>query len=169
MLEFVYPLGNSLQQVLLNVIEYILNLSSFFHYCIVLLHLFLPLISHPSLLFFKVVSFFLLSSLLFCTRSQCQTLCLHPDTECVPVIEMGIGDSVGSPGGSDGKVSACTVGDPGSIPGSGRSPGEGNGNQYSCLENSMDRGAWQATVHGVTKSRTRLSDFTFTFGDSVDI
>ena len=48
------------------------------------------------------------------------------------------------PGGSDGKVSAYTVGDPGSVPGSGRSPREGNGNplQYSCLENPMDRGAW---------------------------
>ena len=53
----------------------------------------------------------------------------------------------------------------GSIPGSGRSPGEGNGNplQYSDLENPMDRGAWQATVHGVAKSQTQLSDFTFTF------
>ena len=49
------------------------------------------------------------------------------------------------------------------IPGSGRSPGGGNGNslQYSCLENSTDRGAWWATVHGVTKSRTRLSNFTY--------
>ena len=57
-------------------------------------------------------------------------------------------------GGSDGKESACTVGDRGSIPGSGRCLGEGNSNslQYSCLENSMDRGAWWATVHGVTKS-----------------
>ena len=56
------------------------------------------------------------------------------------------------PGGSDGKESACNAGDPGSIPGSGRSFGEGNGNplQYSCLENSMDRRAWLATVHGVT-------------------
>ena len=55
--------------------------------------------------------------------------------------------------------------DPGSIPGSGRSPGEGNGNplQYSCLENPMDGEARQATVQGVAKSRTRLSDFTFTF------
>ena len=54
---------------------------------------------------------------------------------------------------------------PGSIPGSGRYPGEGNGNplQYSCLENPMDGGAWEATVHEVEKSRTRLSDFTFTF------
>ena len=71
----------------------------------------------------------------------------------------------GFPGGSEFKVSAWNAGDPGSIPGSGRSPGEGNGNplQYSCLENSMDRGAWWATVYGVAKSRTRLSDFAFTF------
>ena len=64
------------------------------------------------------------------------------------------------PGGSDGKESTCNAGDPGSIPGSGRSPGEGNGYlfQYSCLENPMDRGAWRATVHGITKSRTQLSD-----------
>ena len=68
---------------------------------------------------------------------------------------------LGFPGGSDGKVSACNAGDLGSIPGLGRSPGEGNGSplQYSCLENSMDGGTWLATVHGVTKSRTRLSDF----------
>ena len=60
------------------------------------------------------------------------------------------------PGGSDGKESACKSGDPGLIPGSGRSPGEGNGNelQYSCLENPMDRGDWQAIVHGVAKSQT---------------
>ena len=64
------------------------------------------------------------------------------------------------PGSSDGKASAYNAGDPGSIPGSGRSPGEGNGNQYSCLENPMDWGAWWATIHGVTKSRTWLSDFT---------
>ena len=58
--------------------------------------------------------------------------------------------------GSDGKESACNVGDPGSILGSGRSPGEGSGNplQYSCLENPVDGGAWQATVHGVAKSQT---------------
>ena len=58
--------------------------------------------------------------------------------------------------GSDSKESACNAGDVGSIPGLERSPGEGNGNppQYSCLENSMDRGAWQATVHGVAKSQT---------------
>ena len=67
------------------------------------------------------------------------------------------------PGGSDSKVSAYNVGDPGSIPGLGRSPGEENGNplQYSSLGNPTDGGSWQATVHGVTKSRTRLRDFTF--------
>ena len=66
------------------------------------------------------------------------------------------------PGGSEGKASACSVGELGLIPGSGRSPGKGNGNplKYSCLENSMDGGAWWATVHGVAKSHTRLSDFT---------
>ena len=71
----------------------------------------------------------------------------------------------GFPGGSEVKAFACNAGDLGLIPGSGRSPGEGNGNplQYSCLENPMDGGAWWATVHGVTKNRTRLSDFTFTF------
>ena len=58
------------------------------------------------------------------------------------------------PSGSDDKESACNAGDLGSIPGLGRSPGEENGNplQYSCQENPMDRGAWQATVHGVSKS-----------------
>ena len=66
------------------------------------------------------------------------------------------------PGGSDSKASACYVGDPGSIAGWGRSHGEGNGNplQYSCLENSMDGRAWEATVYGAAKSRTRLSYFT---------
>ena len=60
----------------------------------------------------------------------------------------------GFPGDSDGKESACNVGDRGSIPGLGRSPGEGNSYplQYSCLENPMDRGSWRATVHGVAKS-----------------
>ena len=65
------------------------------------------------------------------------------------------------PGGSDGKDSACSAEDPSSIPGSGRSPGKGNGNpfQYSCLESPMDRGGWRAIVHRVAKSRTQLSDF----------
>ena len=63
-------------------------------------------------------------------------------------------------GGSMVKNPPANVGEAGSILGSGRSPGEGNGNplQYSCLGNPMDRGAWQATVHGGTKSWTRLSD-----------
>ena len=58
--------------------------------------------------------------------------------------------NLGFPGGSDGKESACSAGDPGLVPGLRRSPGEGNGSplQYSCQENSMDRGAWWATVYG---------------------
>ena len=69
------------------------------------------------------------------------------------------------PGGSDAKESACNGGALGLIPGSGKFPGEGNGNplQYSCLENPMDRGVWRAMVHCVTKSWTRLNDNTFTF------
>ena len=68
--------------------------------------------------------------------------------------------SQGFPGGSEVKASACNAGDLSSIPGSGRSPGGGNGNplQYSCMENPMDGGAWWATVHGVAKSQTQLSD-----------
>ena len=67
---------------------------------------------------------------------------------------------MGFPGDWDGEESAFNAGDLSSIHGSGRSPGEGNGTplQYYCLENSMDRGAWWATVHGVTKSQTWLSD-----------
>ena len=71
---------------------------------------------------------------------------------------------MGFPGGTRGKKNlpdnAGDIRDTGLIPGLGRSPGEMNGNplQYSCLENPMDRGAWRVTVHGVTKSRTRLSD-----------
>ena len=63
-------------------------------------------------------------------------------------------------GDSDGKEPACNLGDLDSMPGLGKSPGEGNGYplQYSCLENSMDRGVWWARVHGITKSRTRLID-----------
>ena len=63
---------------------------------------------------------------------------------------------------SNGKESACNTRDPGSIPASGKSPGEGNGSppQYPCLENPMDGGAWQATVPGVKKSQTQLSNFT---------
>ena len=69
-------------------------------------------------------------------------------------------NSDGFLGGSEGKESACNVGDPDLIPGSKRPPGEENGNllQYSCLENSMDRGVWQAPVHAVAKSWTGLSN-----------
>ena len=65
---------------------------------------------------------------------------------------------MGLPGGSDGKESAYNAGEPGLISGSGRSPGGGNGNplQYPCLENPVDRGAWQATVLGAAKSRIQL-------------
>ena len=75
-------------------------------------------------------------------------------------------------GGSDGKESACNAGDPGSIPGSRRSPGGGNGNllQYYCMENSVDRGAWWATVHGVTESdTTEQVTFSHLGGSQVEI
>ena len=80
-----------------------------------------------------------------------------------PVYYQRFSSIPGFPGSSDSKESACNAGDPGLIPGSGRSLGEGNGNplQYSCLENPMNRGAQWATVHGVAKSRTQLSDFHF--------
>ena len=69
-----------------------------------------------------------------------------------------------------GKAAVYNARDPGSIPGLGRSPGEGNGNplQYYCLENPMDRGAWQATVYGVAKSQIRLSDFTSFWEDTLE-
>ena len=73
------------------------------------------------------------------------------------VIDINLGsERMGLPGGSDGKEPACNMRDPGSIPGSRRPSGEGNGNplQYSCLENPIDKGSWRVTVHGVTKSRT---------------
>ena len=75
-------------------------------------------------------------------------------------VSPGPSPTMGFPSGSVGKESACNAGDPGLIPGLGKSPGEGNGNplQCSCLENSLDRGAWWATVHGVAKGWTRLCD-----------
>ena len=75
--------------------------------------------------------------------------------------QYGTGTNMGFSSGSGSKESACSAGDLGSISGFGRSPGEGNGYpiQYSCLENSIDRGSWQATVHGVAKSWTWLRDF----------
>ena len=85
-----------------------------------------------------------------------------PDPYPCPELFPPLVNNRGFPGGSDNKVSAFNVGDLGLIPGAGRSSGEGNGNllQYSCLENSMDGGAWWAAVHGVAKSRTRLIDST---------
>ena len=85
---------------------------------------------------------------------------MHPSKPCFSLdIYPGVG-LLGFPGDSDGKEYACNAGDWGSIPGSGRLPEEGNANplQYSCLKKSMDRGTRQATVHGVTKNWTRLSD-----------
>ena len=77
---------------------------------------------------------------------------------------------LGFPGCSEGKASAHKAGNLGLIPGSGRSPGEGNGNplQYSCLENAMDRGAWWTTVNGITKSPTQLGNVTSTIINVID-
>ena len=93
-----------------------------------------------------------------CTRLCARYLSIpyrRKPTECPKIIQL-----MGFPGSSDGIESACNAGDLGSIPGLGRSPREENGNLlwYSCLENSMDWGDWKATVHGVTKSWTWLSN-----------
>ena len=88
-------------------------------------------------------------------------LVIHTHCVCVCVcVDTHLYTYVGLPGCLNGTESTCNAGDLGSIPGSRRSPGKENGYplQYSCLENSMDRGAWQATVHGVAKSQTRLND-----------
>ena len=83
-------------------------------------------------------------------------VCTHTHTHTHTHTYIHIHSCKGFPGGSDSKASVCNAGDPGSIPGLGRSPGEGNGSplQYSCLENPMDGGAWWATVHRVAKSWT---------------
>ena len=75
----------------------------------------------------------------------------------------------GFPGGSDSKESAHNAGSPSLTPGSGRSPGEGNGNllQYSSLENPMDRGAWWATVHRIAKCQTQSNGYTFFLSDRI--
>ena len=80
------------------------------------------------------------------------TLCCRPLIETMLYRSLYVSDR-GFPDGSVVENLPANAGDEGSVPGSGRSPGEGNGNslQYSCLENPMDRGAWQATVHGVTE------------------
>ena len=86
--------------------------------------------------------------------------CMYLFKLVFPFCFIYISRSKGFSGGSDGKESACHAGDPGSIPASGRSPGKGKGYplHYSCLGNPMDRGAWWATVHGVTKSQAWLSN-----------
>ena len=90
---------------------------------------------------------------------------LHTNDVCISnsqvvMLHLVLSKTEGFPGDSDSNESACNSGNPGLISELGRSSGERNGNpfQYSCLENSMDRGAWQATVHSVTKSQTWLSD-----------
>ena len=89
---------------------------------------------------------------------------------CVSCISRQLLYHWGFPRGSEVKASACNSGDLSSIPGWGRSPGKGNGTplQYSCLENPMEGGAWWVAVHGVTKSRTQLSDFTFTLTGEIE-
>ena len=95
---------------------------------------------------------------IFTQRLSSLGLSCHGDLGCDKPRLLDLDNSFcfqgGIPGDSDGKASACNAGDLGLIPGSKRSPGEGNGNplQYSCLENSMDRGAWWAIVHGAAKS-----------------
>ena len=81
-------------------------------------------------------------------------------SKTIMIFETTLIELWGFPGGSDSKESDCNVGNLGSVPGLGRSPGEENGNplQYSCLENPMDRGAWWATVHGVTMSQMQLME-----------
>ena len=122
------------------------NHSCLFKHCFCLnllpLKIQLHIISTPPLLDFLSFCFFVL---------LCDSLSLFTNSSTV---------SKGFPGGSEVKASACNVGDLGSIPGSGRSPGEGNGNpvQYSCLENPVDGGAWWATVHGVAKSRSDTTE-----------
>ena len=91
-----------------------------------------------------------------CQKSEKEMVIFFP----VSAFNMMLIATRGFPSSSDGKESACNAGDPDLIPGSGRSPEEGNGNplQYSCLENCMDGGAWWATFHGVAKSQIRLCD-----------
>ena len=98
------------------------------------------------------------------SESEVAQLCPTP-FDLIFILYFPVMESIGFLGGSVVKESACSAGEPDSIPGLGRSPGEGNGTplQYSCLENPMDRGAWWAIDHGVTKNETRLSNFTFTF------
>ena len=104
------------------------------------------------------------NSLSFCRcEGKSSVSCCPWDLRCPIEKKLHFHKRYGFPGGSEVKASACNVGDLGSIPGLGRSPGEGNGNplQYPCLENLMDRGAWWAAVYGVIESRARLSNYHF--------
>ena len=101
-----------------------------------------------------------LSLLLSCFPFPLQILVEETESVVMQFFSLDFADCL--PGGSEGKAPASNAREPGLIPGSESSPGEGNGNllQYSCLENPMDGGAWWATVHGVAKSWTRLSELT---------
>ncbi|CAI9179708.1 unnamed protein product [Rangifer tarandus platyrhynchus] len=92
-------------------------------------------------------------------RKNCRSISIGMGTRC-PLTIMTPPPPCDLSGGTNGKESACNAGEPSLILGLGRSPGKGHGHppQYSCLENSRDKGAWQAAVHGVTKSRTQLTD-----------
>ena len=103
-----------------------------------------------------------------------ESTCNAGDPGLIPGLGRSLGEGkaihckiLGFPGGSDGKELAWNAGDLGSIPGLGRSPGGRHGNplQYSCLENPMDKGAWQAIVHGVAESRHNWGDWTHTVGN----
>ena len=106
--------------------------------------------------FLNICAFFLSPSLWHQVSESFLNVAMHVEKHPQPHLYLG-----GFLDDSDGKESACNAGDLGLIPGLGRSPTEGNGYppQYSCLENFTDRGAWRATVHGVAKSQTQLSDF----------
>ena len=136
------------------------------------LHLFLL----PKLPFFiylithhlSIISIIYQSSIIYVPNYHfCHLICLFPWAYSQGFIWtfVSLSSVTGLPGSLNGKESACNARDLGSIPVSGRSPGEGHGNplQYSCLENQMDRRAWWATVHGVAMSRTWLKTNTFTF------
>ena len=98
------------------------------------------------------------SPLLSQARMPCVPVCLGGKGFLLVLKWDGLQGVRGVPGGSDGKESACNVGDPGSVPGLGRSPGEGTRYllQYCCLKNPMDRGAWQATVNRLAQSLRQL-------------
>ena len=123
--------------------------------------------------FSKWLSWLFSVAVTFHHLSKFQILCLHDQNPPDLILTFHSFSTIiilsnvlrGFPGGSDGKESACNVGDPSSNPGLGRSPGEGNGNplQYSCLENPKDKEAWQATVHGVAKKSDTTKRWTFHF------